>query len=159
MQAEIHPPSPKLCFSRLLCFLHIWRKKADKIIAIQTGDKVLCRKKEPQVIWATFRSNQCSFIFTHRKLFGGLCFGNVSSTAQGRLFRKGQPGALPESAVCLLLKNNMEIFKWPTLKKKWLVFYNVDLEMFTIKNDVLWTIGLGWISTFACKTGQHHIQS
>lgn len=133
-----HPPPQTFVFLLVLYFLQIWRKKTDKIIVIQTGDKVLCHRKEPQVIWGTFRSNQCYFIFSHCRLFGGLCFGNVSSTAQGRLSRKGQPGLPPESAVCLLLRNNLEIFNWPIWKKKRLVFYNIDLEMITIKSGVLW---------------------
>lgn len=112
-------------------------RKNDKIIVIQTGDKVLCRREEPQVIRGTFRKNQCYFIFSHHRLFGGLCFGNVSNTAQGHLCRKGQPGAPPESAICLLLKNNTEIFNWLTLKrKKWLMFYNTDLEIITSKSGI-----------------------
>lgn len=138
-------PSPNICFSRFVYFLQICRKKNDKIIVIQTGDKALCRREEPQVIRGTFRKNQCYSIFSHHRLFGGLCFGNVSDTAQGHLCKKGQPGAPPESAICLLLKNNTEIFSWLTLKrKKRLAFYNIDLEIITSKSGILWA--MSWTS-------------
>lgn len=116
--AESPHPFPKLWLSRFLYVLQTWRKKNWQNNCNTNRWQRSLSQERASGSSGTFRCNQCYFVFSHHRFCGGLCFINVSSTAQGHFSRKGQPGAPSEIVICLLLKNNMGIFDWPTLKKE-----------------------------------------